>query len=321
MKTRTFLRTLLMAAISLSCAITANADTWPSRPVRLIVPYPAGGPVDNIVRLMVPALGKELGQPIVVDNKAGAAGLLGIQQTVQGEPDGYTFGIGVLGIFAVLPSVGKLPFKLEDVNYVTLLTQSPHVLVTSATSEFKDLKSFVEAARKAPGKYFFGSPGTASSTHLDGELLADEAKISITHVPYKGGSQAISALLGAEVQLLSAEISAVQSLASKLKVLAVMGKTRAPTLPDVPSTTELGYPEVVASSVYGVIAPTKTPVAVTDRFRQALGKVLNDTDIKSKLAAAGQSVTPSSAAEYRKLMEAQAIKWSTLIKHKNIKLD
>jgi tripartite-type tricarboxylate transporter receptor subunit TctC len=318
---RAFLGRMLALSLAALSVPALAADAWPSKPIRFIVPYPPGGPVDSIVRLVQPKLAKELGQPVVIENKAGASGLIGIQQTVQAEPDGYTFGVGVLGIFAVLPATGKLPFKLEDVNYVTLMTQSPHVLAVNAAGPYKDLKSLIEAARKAPGKLNYGSPGTGSSTHLDGELLEDQAKIAMVHVPYKGGAQAITALLGDEIQLLAAEISAVQSMSGKVRVVAVMGNKRAPTLPDVPTTAELGYPEVVASSIYGVIAPTKTPAAITEKFRQAMTTVLNDPEIKAKLASQGQAATPSTPTEYRKLMEEQAVKWARLIKSKNIKLD
>lgn len=318
---RAFLGTLLALSLGALSLPAVSAEAWPTKPIRMIVPYPPGGPVDTIVRLIQPKLSKELGQTLVVDNKAGASGLIGIQQTLQSEPDGYTFGIGVLGIFAVLPTAGKLPFRLQDVNYVTLLTQSPHVLSVNAAGPYKDLKSLVEAARKNPGKINYGSPGTGSSTHLDGVLLEEEAKIQMVHVPYKGGAQAMNALLGDEIQMLSAEISAVQGMQSKIRIVAVMGSKRAPTLPDVPTTTELGYPEVVASSIYGVIAPTKTPAAITDRFRQAVRKVLSDPEIKARLAAQGQSATPSTGEEYRKLMEEQAIKWGRLIKAKGIKLE
>jgi tripartite-type tricarboxylate transporter receptor subunit TctC len=319
------MRVLLAAAVA-ACACVTNlpavaADAWPSKAIKIIVPYPPGGPVDNLTRLIGQGLSKELGRPIVVDNKAGASGLIGIQQTVQGEPDGYTFGIGVLGVLAIAPTVSKLPFKPEDVNYVTMLTQSPHVLAINPTSEIKDLKSFVEAARKAPGKLNFGSPGTGSSTHLDGELLADEAKINIVHVPYKGGAQALTALLTGEIQLLAAEISAALPMKQKLKIVAVMGNQRSPALPDVPTTVELGYPNVIASSMYGLIAPTKTPAAITEKMRAAVTKVLNSPEVKSKLAAQGQFTMPSTPDEYRKLMESEGVKWAKLIKAKNIKLD
>ena len=302
-------------------AVFAQAPAWPAKPIKFVVPYPPGGPVDGIARLIAPAVEKELGQPLVIDNRAGAAGGIGIASVVQGEPDGYTFGVGVLGILAVAPTVGKLPYKPEDVNYVTMMTQSPHVLVVNPAQGFNDLKSYVEAARKTPAKLNYGSPGTGSSTHLDGELLAQEARIDILHVPYKGGAAALNALFANEVQMLAVEISAALPLKDKLKVVAVMGDRRSAALPDVPTTKELGYPNVIASSMYGVIAPTKTPAAVTEKFRAAVIKALNTKEVKDRLAAQGQTVVTGTADDYRKLMAAETVKWKQVIVSRNIKFE
>lgn len=312
---------LALAVLSALQLGAAAATTWPTKPIKLVVPYPPGGPVDSIARLMLPKLQAELGQPVIVDNKAGAAGLIGITSVVQGEPDGSVFGFGVLGVLAVSPHVSKMAFKPEDVNYVSMVTQSPHVLAVNPASGIKDLKGFVEAARKAPGKLNYGSPGTGSSTHLDGELLAQEAKISIMHVPYKGGAAAINALFGDEVQMIAAEISAVLPLRDKLGIVAIMGSKRSPLLPDVPTTAELGYPNVVASSMYGIIAPTKTPPEITDKMRKAIAAALDSPDVKSRLEAQGQVPMPTSGDDYRKLMATESVKWGQMIKARNIKFD
>jgi tripartite-type tricarboxylate transporter receptor subunit TctC len=321
MMSRRFFIALSLSLAFGSLAVDAHAQAWPTKPIRLVIGYPPGGPVDSIARLITPVLGKELGQPVIVDNKPGAAGALGVASTVQAEPDGYTFGIGVLGVLAVAPHVGKQPFKVEDVSYVTMLTQSPHVLVMNPKQGMKDLKSFIDAARKAPGKLNYGSPGQGSSTHLDGELLQEEAKIDIVHVPYKGGAAAVTALLGGEIQLLAAEISAALPLQSKLGIVAVMGDKRAPQLPNVPTTVELGYPGVVASSMYGIIAPAKTPPAITDRFRAAVHKALALPEVRDRLLAQGQTPMPTTGEVYRKLMADESVKWGAVIKKRNIKFD
>ncbi|NML47598.1 tripartite tricarboxylate transporter substrate binding protein [Ramlibacter sp. G-1-2-2] len=315
-------RTLLALLTGLAVAGAASAQgSWPSRPIRVIVPYPPGGPVDSIARFLVPGLSKELGQPIVVDNRAGAAGLIGVAATVNAEPDGYTFGIGALGHFAVQPHVGKVPYKLEDVNYVTLMTQSPHVFIVNPAQGYPDLKSVIEAARKAPGKLNYGSPGSGSSTHLDGELLQQEAKIEIQHVPYKGGPAAVTAMVGGEVQLLSVEVSVGMSVQQKVRIAAVMADKRLPQLPKVPTMVELGYPNVVSSSMYGMIAPKNTPREITEKFRLAVIQALNAPEVKSRLNAQGQSVVTGTPEEFRKLMEAESAKWGSMIKARNIKVD
>ncbi len=317
---RTALGLALAAALSLT-GTGASAQSWPTKPVKLIVGYPPGGPVDNLARLLGHALEKELGQPVVIDNKPGAAGGIGITAAVQAEPDGYTFGIGVLGILAVAPHVGKMPFKAEDVNYVTMLTQSPHVLVVNPAQGIKDLAAFIEQAKKSPGKLNYGSPGQGSSTHLDGELLADAAGLDIVHVPYKGGAQAANALAAGEVQLLALEISAALPMQPRLKIAAVMGEKRSPQLPDVPSMAELGYPNVTASSMYGIIAPTRTPAAITERLRGAVAKVLALPEVRGKLLSQGQVPTPGTGDEYRQLMASESAKWGTIIKGRNIRFD
>lgn len=316
----TFLTSALALAFGMA-AIPVHADTWPSKPIKLIVSYPPGGPVDGIVRLMMPFVGKDLGQPVVIENRGGAAGVTGIGTAVNAEPDGYTFGVGVLGVLAVAPHLGKVPFKPADVNYVSLLTKSPHVFVMNPARGYSDLKTFVSAAQKTPGKLNYGSPGQGSSTHMDGELLQREANIDIMHVPYKGGAAAINALLGDEVQMLAVEISAAVPLQDKLKIAAVMGETRSPLLPQVPTTAELGYPGVVASSMYGIIAPGKTPAAITDKFRAALHKALALPEVRDRLLKQGQVPTPTSGEEYRKLMEQESVRWRDVIKSRNIKID
>lgn len=309
------------AALIGGTTIAAHAQSWPTKPIRLIVPYPAGGPIDTIARMLVPTLQKELGQTIVVDNRSGASGLVGIQTAVQAPADGYTFGFGVLGVLAVQPHVIRMPFKPEDVGYVTLATQSPHVIAVNPAAGYADLKSIVEAAKRSPGKLNYGSPGTGSSTHLDGELLAAAAKIELVHVPYKGGAAVVTALLGNEVQLIAAEISAAMPLQPRVKIATVMSMKRVAQLPDVPATAELGYSDVVASSIYGIVGPAKVPAPISEGFRKAVVTALNQPDVKQLLNAQGQTVTPSTAAEYKALMASESVKWGAIIKSRNIKFE
>ncbi|WP_186332373.1 Bug family tripartite tricarboxylate transporter substrate binding protein [Bordetella genomosp. 13] len=298
----------------------ARAQGWPANPIKLIVGYPPGGPVDNIARLTMPFVGKILGQSIVIENKPGAAGGMGVASTLRADPDGYTFGIGVLGLFAISPHIAEPMFKLEDVNYVTMLTRSPHVFVVNPERGIADLPAFVAAARKTPGKLNYGSPGYGSTTHLDVELLLQAAKIDVLHVPYKGGSAAMNALLGDEVQMLSVEISAALPLQQKVRIAAIMADKRSPLLPDVPTTVELGYPSVIASSMYGVIAPPKTPDAIMAKFRAAVHQALAMPEVRDQLLRQGQAPSPSTAEEYRKLMADESARWAGIIKTRGIKV-
>ncbi|RKJ94586.1 Bug family tripartite tricarboxylate transporter substrate binding protein [Alicycliphilus denitrificans] len=322
MKRNTFLVSALAVALgSLASTQIVQAQTWPAKPIRLIVSYPPGGPVDGIARLMMPLVSKELGQAIIIENRAGAAGAMGIASAVRAEPDGYTFGVGVLGVLAITPHLGKVPFRPEEVKYVTMLTKSPHALVTNPAKGIRDLKSFVDAARAVPGKLNYGSPGQGSSTHLDGELLQQEAKIDILHVPYKGGAAAINALLGGEVQMLAVEVSAAIPLKDKISIAAIMGDKRLPQLPNVPTTVELGYRGVIASSMYGIVAPSGTPDEITNRFRAAVHKVLVMPQVRDRLLSQGQTPMPTTGEEYRQLMAEESARWGEIIRKRSLKID
>lgn len=313
--------TTAAAAAAMTMTVPATAQNWPTKPIRLIVGYPPGGPVDTLARLLLPSLGKNLGQSVIVDNKPGASGSIGVVSTVRAEPDGYTFGIGVLGNLAIAPHLQKMAYTVDDINYVTVLTQSPHVLVVRKDSSIKDLRGLVEAARKAPGKINYGSPGTGSSTHLDGELLEKEAGIDIVHVPYKGGALVINALLGDEVQMVAAEVSAVLTMQDKLRVIAVLDTKRSPQLPNVPTAAEQGFPRLVSHSVYGIIAPPRTPPAIVDKFRLAVNAALEEPAVRAKLLSFGQTPMPSTPAEYRKAMVDASGKWGALIRERNLKIE
>jgi len=317
-----FRSTILSAVFTgLSIAVIPGAyaaDDWPRHPISLIVPYTAGGPVDTIARMLSPALEKQLGQTIVVENKPGASGLIGINYTLKAKPDGYTFGFGVLGIFAIAPHLNKLPFNLDEIGYVSLLSVSPHVLAVNPAAGNGSLTEFVENAKKHPEAMNFGSPGTGSSTHLDGILLNKAAGINLTHIPYKGGNNVLNALASNEIQMMASEISAALPMKDKLKIVAVMGDRRSPVLPDVPTTKELGYPDVTASSIYGIIAPKATPIAMMDQFRSALGNALKDQNVSNYFARQGQLAATSSAQAYKTMMDTERAKWKKIIEENHI---
>jgi tripartite-type tricarboxylate transporter receptor subunit TctC len=316
--------------VSLSLGVIAGFATmpiyaqtpWPSKPVRLIVPYPPGGPVDQLARAISIKLGEQLGQPIIIDNKAGAGGAIGLDATIKAEPDGYTFGFGVPGAITVLPHLQKLPYVVENINYVSLVARVPQVIAVSPQMKVNSLQELISMAKKEPGKINFGSAGNATTPHLGAELLAQEAGIKMVHVAYKGAAPAITALLSGEVQVIAADLSALLPFLSRgVKILAVSGSRRIDALPQVPTTTELGLPQVNVQSNYGIIAPAATPPAISKKMHDALVAVLAIDSVKAQIATQGAVAASSTPEEYRKLMQQESAKWAGVLKKGQITLE
>lgn len=318
-------RSLLVLASALLAGIVAPAQAqgnWPSKPIRLVVPYPPGGPVDQIARAFQQKLGEVLGQSIVIDNRAGASGVIGMDAAIKAEPDGYTFGFGVPGGITVLPHLQKIPYDVNEINYVSLVTRVPQVITVGPQVPVNSLKELIALAKKQPGKLNYGSAGNATTPHLGAALFAQEAGISMTHVAYKGAAPAVMALLGGEVQVLAADLPAVRAYTARgVKILAVSSSHRSELLPDVPSTAELGLPAVVAESNYGIIAPKGLPPAIFEKMHQALVTTLNSPDVKNRLAALGATAVTTTPEEYRKLMLSESARWGALVKKAGIHLD
>ncbi len=300
----------------------ANADAnWPTRVVKLIVPFAPGGPVDSAARVIGPALGAELGQTVVIENRAGAGGSIGVSAAVRGEADGHTIGFGVPGAITVLPHLQKVPYELKDINYVSMAIRMPQVLAIGPTVSAKTFKEFIALAKQQPGKFAFGSAGNATTPHLGGELLQNEAGIKMLHVPYKGAAPALLALLSGEVQVFCGDLPAIQPFVSKgVKILAVHGATRMETIPDVPTTAELGFPNIRVESNYGIIAPTDMPAAHTKRLHAAIVAAIKQPNVASQLVATGAIPMVSTPQEYRKLMDDEYAKWGALVKKNGITL-
>ncbi|OZI61405.1 Bug family tripartite tricarboxylate transporter substrate binding protein [Bordetella genomosp. 11] len=312
--------TLILGA--LSAATASAAAPWPSQPIRLIVPYPPGGSVDNLARLLAPTLGQRLGQPIVVENKAGASGTIGVDATVRATPDGTTFGFGVPGAISGLPHIMKVPYDVGSIQYVSLVARIPVVFVVNPAIPETTLPAFIAAAKKHPGSYNYGSAGNLTTPHLAGELLKQQAGIDIMHVPYKGAAPAIAGLLSREVQMFPGDASGVLGLikGGKLRALAVGSAQRFEGLPDVPTTAELGLPGVQVDSNYGVIAPTGTPLDIVNRMAEAIAQSLQDPALRRKIIDQGAVPQATTPDEYRKLMESESKKWGEVIRRGNLGL-
>jgi tripartite-type tricarboxylate transporter receptor subunit TctC len=320
---RTLLASLLGSALAAALPLSnAQAQAWPSKPIKLIVPYSPGGPVDQIARAIAPRLGAELGQTVFVESKAGAGGSIGLDAAIKADPDGYTFGFGVPGAITVLPHLQKLPYQVKDINYVTLVARVPQVIAVGPAVKVQTLKELIALAKKQPGTLNFASAGNVTTPHLGSELLMQEAGIKMVHVPYKGAAPAVTALLGGEVQVFAADLPAILPFLSKgVKILAVSGPNRVEQLPDVPTTAELGLPNVRVESNYGIIAPAATPPAITQKLQAALVKVMNLPEVRKQLTTMGAIPTTTTPQEYRQLMDQESVKWAAVVKKGNITLD
>ncbi|MFF7058311.1 Bug family tripartite tricarboxylate transporter substrate binding protein [Achromobacter spanius] len=310
---------LTVAAVLLGAAlapVAQAAQPWPSQPIRMIVPYPPGGSVDNLARLLAPALGQRLGQTIVIENKAGASGTIGVDATVRATPDGNTFGFGVPGAITGLPHVMKVPYDVGSIQYVSLVARIPQVIMVNPSLPDKTLAAFVSSAKQHPGKYNYGSAGNVTTPHLGGELLKQQTGIDIMHVPYKGAAPAVTALLSNEVQMFPGDASAALGFikAGKLRALAVASPERFEGLPDVPTTREAGFPGVIVESNYGIIAPTGTPKDIVDKMADAIAKSLADPALRQKMIDQGAMPAATTPDQYRALMESESKKWGDVIR-------
>ena len=304
-------------------ASSVHGQAWPARSIRLVVGYPPGGPVDLLARAIAPALGTRLGQAIVIDNKAGASGTIGMDAVIKAAPDGYTFGMGTPGGITSLPHVMKLPYDPNQINYVSLVAKVPQIIVVGNDVRETTLPDLIKAARAAPKKYNFGSAGNATTPHLGGELLRQEAGIDIVHIAYKGAAPAIAALIGNEIQILAADVSGVLPFiqSGRIRALAIETPRRIDILPQVPTATELGYPNILVESNYGVIMPAGMPAAIAARFREALVEVVNQPEVRAQIVKQGAIPVTSTPEEYRNLMQAESAKWAAVIKAGNIRLE
>ena len=324
-KRLTTLRALGACVIG-ACAIAASpagAQSWPTKSIRLIVGYPPGGPVDLLARAIAPALGARLGQTILIENKAGASGTIGMDATIKAAPDGYTFGMGTPGGITSLPHVMKLPYDPQQIAYVSLVAKVPQIIVASNAIPETTLPDLIKAARAAPKKYNFGSAGNATTPHLGGELLRQEAGIDIVHVAYKGAAPAITALIGNEIQILAADVSGVLPFiqSGRIRALAIETPRRVDFLPQVPTATELGYPKILVESNYGIIMPAGVPAAIAAGFREALVEVMNRPEVRDQIIKQGAIPITSTPEEYRQIMQAESAKWQAVIRAGNIRLE
>jgi tripartite-type tricarboxylate transporter receptor subunit TctC len=315
---------LIFLAAALAAA-AAPAQTYPTKPVRLIVGFPAGGPADIFGRTFAQALSTGLGQPVIVENRSGVGGVLGIDAVAKSLPDGYTLGFNNQGSVAMAPyALTRMPFNpSKDLALITTVVKVPEVVVVNPSLPVNSLAELIAYAKANPGKIAFGSAGAGGITHLACELLKSEAHIDVLHVPYKGAAPAVSDLLGGQVQMGIFDLPVVLPHINqhKFKALAVTSAKRAPPLPDVPTTAEVGYPKVISDNWYGLVAPAATPAAVQKRIHEASIAALHSPALIDQFAKVGGIPAPATQEEYAKFLGEEQARWGAIIKAIGFKED
>ena len=309
---------LMIAALLALGGDPALAQAFPSKPVRLVAPFPPGSSIDVIARLISQPMGEALGQPIVVENRVGAGGNVGVDAVVKSPKDGYTIGIGARGPLAINGFlVDGMPYDpVKDVAPIALFGSSAIVLWVSAESPAKTMQEFVTAARNQPGKLNYASDGIGTTNHLGGEALRTTAKIDVVHVPYKGTAEAITALLQGDVHIFPGGLPPLvgQYKAGKIRPLAVAMKDRIAQLPDVPTVGEVGLAGAEMYAWFAMFAPAGTPPDVITRIRDALGVALAKPDVKERLVSLGITPQLSTPEELARLVADEQAKWGPIIR-------
>jgi tripartite-type tricarboxylate transporter receptor subunit TctC len=308
---------LLSGLTLLLIPVLAVAQDFPARPIKLIVPFPPGGPNDIIARIVGQRISELASQPVVIDNRGGQGGTLGTDAVAKAAPDGYTIAIVNAGALAINQTMEKVPYEtLKDLAPVTLVVTVPEMLVVAGNVPAKDMRELVALAKAQPGKLNFASTGAGSLPHLAGELFKLTAGIDVVHVPYRGAAPAINDLLGQQVQMTFLDLPAIlpHIRSGALKPIALGAGTRAPTAPDVPTTAEVGLPDLRAENWYGMVAPAATPPAVVAVLNKLTLAALADPAVRDKLAEQGLTTVGNSPEQFRDYIAGETAKWAKVIK-------
>ncbi len=325
MRRRSLLAACCLAVISsMLLAAGARAQGYPTKPIRFVVPYPPGGATDALVRPLAQFMSDALGQPVVVENKPGANGIVGTESVARATPDGYTLVLGAIGPFAVSASMQSLPYDpVRDFEPIAFLAAVPNVLVVHPSLPVKSVAELVELARAKPGALTYGSAGPGSSNQLASELFNLAAGVKIRHVAYKGGS-------AAQVDLLSGQISMIfdnmppsipHIRSGKFRALAVTSLGRQPQLPEVPTMDELGYKGFEAGSWFGMLAPAGTPATIVEKLNALVVEAMNAPAMRQRYESLGYVLNPGSPAAFAAFMDAERRKWGRVVAQAGIKAE
>jgi tripartite-type tricarboxylate transporter receptor subunit TctC len=314
----------LLASLPL-ISVKAQNENWPAKPIRTVVPFPAGGGTDIVARSVTQKIAGSTKWTFVIENKPGAGGNLGIDTAAKAQADGYTLVIGQTSNLAINPTLyGKLPYDpVKDLTPIGLIGNAPLVLVVATDSPFKTLADVVRAAKAQPGTINYATSGNGTVAHLATELLQKEAAIKLTHIPYRGATQGINDLIGGQVQLYMSSVPTLigQIKSGKLRALAVTAALRTDDLPQTPTIAESGYKGFEAVTWFGLLGPAKLPAAVVSSANAELNKALNSSDLRKKLEDQGLNVTPSSSEDFGKLIRQDIAKWAAVVRDSGAKVD
>lgn len=317
-------RALALGAAALLPLWSHAQAPWPQRPIKLIVPFAAGGSNDNLARLLAVKMGERLGQPVVVENKGGAGGTIGTEFVAKAAPDGYTLLLGSTSITTNAAAGKKLPYDpLKDLQPIGLIAESPLVIVVANSLKVNSLRELIALARAKPGSISYGSAGTGGTNHLGTEMFASAAKVQFMHVPYKGISLAFNDLMGGSLQMLvpSLPSSIAQIQGGKLRALAVTGPQRSPLAPDIPTASEAGLPGFRLEVWFGLLGPAGMPASVVKRLNEELHAVLATAEVKEVLARESSTPRPSTPDELGALIRTDLARWTQLIKERGIQVE
>jgi len=316
---------LATAAIACGVAGIALADTWPSKPIRIVVPYPPGGTSDILARALGPGITAALGQPVVVENKPGATGNLGADYVAKSKPDGTVFLLADIGSLAISPSVSsELPFDpVKDFAPVAMVAYSPHILAVNPSVPARDVKELIALAKAKPDSLNFAVSGIGGANHLAGIDFAMRAGIKWTYIPYKGGSQAITDVVGGQAQVLFNGMLATYPFVKdgRLRMIAISSAKRFSAAPDVPTVAESGLPGFETGSWQGIVAPAGTPAEIVNRLHDTVAKILATPEMKDRLDKAGAEVRPQTPAQFGEFIRSEKARWAKVVKESGAKFD
>jgi len=313
------------ACAQLAAPLTASAQAFPSKPVKLVVPFPPGGSLDNAGRLLAQKLSEAWGQQVLVENKPGAGGNVGADAVAKSPADGYTVVMGALSTHAVNPSLyAKMPYDAaRDFAPISLVAITPNVLIVNASTPIASLKELIAFAKANPGKVNFGSGSNGSAGHLAGELFKMDTGTDVAHIPYKGGAPALQALLAGDTQFMFDNLAnaMAQVKGGKVRAIAVTTAQRSKLAPDLPTMAEAGMPGFDISTWFGLLAPAGTPPEVIAKWNADLVKVLNAPDVRERMLAQGAEPTPTTPAEFAAFIAKEREKYAKIVKASGAKVD
>lgn len=316
---------LLLVVFVLPASIARAAEVYPSRSIRLIVPFPPGGPADALARIVADKTGASMGTQVVVDNRPGAGGNIGMALGAKAAPDGYTLVLAPAGNLTVNPSLYRnVPYDVDkDFAPVTVLAAVPNILVVNPAIPARNLGEFIAYLKAHPGQLNFASPGAGSGAHLAGELFKSTVGVDMVHVPFSGIAPAVTALLGGQVQVMFAGAPAVLQYvrAGKLRALGVASLKRVAAAPDLPTLSESGLTGFDVTSWYGIVAPAATPPEIITRLQVEIGRVLREPDVRDQLAVLGAEPIANTPAEFATMIKSETAKWSAIVRSAKITIE